>query len=60
MKQNRWDSPVVWIGTLTVALVQMKMLYEGGINWYTISTAVITTVIAFLMSLNNPENKGGF
>ena len=57
--QSRWASPVVWIGTLTVVLAQLKVIWDSGANWFTIATAIITVVIAFFMGLNNPENKGG-
>jgi len=57
--QSRWASPVVWIGTLTVVLAQLKVLWESGVNWFTVLTAIITVIIAFFMGINNPENKGG-
>ena len=60
MKQNRFLSPVVWASTLGVVLTQLAMINESGINWYSISVAVVTVVIAYLSALNNPTNGGGF
>jgi hypothetical protein len=55
--QSRWQSPVVWIATLTVLLSQIKAMQDSGFTPVNIAVAVITIAIAFLGALNNPENK---
>ena len=60
MKSNRFLSPVVWASTLGVVLTQLAMINETGVNWYTISVAIVTVIIAYLTALNNPTDSGGF
>ena len=57
MYQSRWKSPIVWITTLSVVLLQLQQLSEKPvITVFDICILVLTAGIAFLGAINNPTD----
>ena len=54
------QSPVVWGVVFTTILAQLEILSKGEVNFWTISMAICTVIIAFLGALNNPNDKTNF